>query len=258
MDVMAIDWSGRAAGDRRTIWLAHVRDGTLFKLENGQCRGEIIDDLIESKDRFDRLVIGLDFAFSLPVWFIRRRGVESVYQLWRLVGAEGEQWLSSCAWPFWGRPGRQRPDLPEHFRLTERPMERDEGIQAKSVFQIGGAGAVGTGSIRGMPFLAHLHDAGFSIWPFDEPGWPCVIEIYPRLLTGAVRKSDQQAREEYLRATHWLLPPDLLGRAVSSEDAFDAAVSALVLSDKASQLKSPSQKASDPQTALEGSIWRPS
>jgi hypothetical protein len=72
-----------------------------------------------------------------------------------------------------------------------------------------------------------------------------------------VRKSEQQAREEYLRATHWLLPPDLLGRAVSSEDAFDAAVSALVLSDKASQLKS-LQKASDPQTALEGSIWRPS
>ncbi len=149
------------------------------------------------------------------------------------------------------------PDLPEHFRLTERPMERDTGIQAKSVFQIGGAGAVGTGSIRGMPFLARLHDAGFSIWPFDEPGWPCVIEIYPRLLTGAVRKSDQQAREEYLRAAPWLLPRDLFGRAVSSEDAFDAAVSALVLSHKASQLES-LQKTSDAQTALEGSIWRPS
>ncbi len=109
MDVMAIDWSGRAAGDHRTIWRAHVRDGTLFKLENGQCRGEIIDDLIESKDRFDRLVIALDFAVSFPVWFIRWHGVESAYQLWTLVDAEGEQWLSTCEWPFWGRPGRRRP-----------------------------------------------------------------------------------------------------------------------------------------------------
>ena len=38
-------------------------------------------------------------------------------------------------------------------------------------FQIGGAGAVGTGSIRGMPHLLTLARNGFGIWPFSE-GWP--------------------------------------------------------------------------------------
>jgi len=132
---------------------------------------------------------------------------------------------------------------------------RDPGIQAKSVFQIGGAGAVGTGSIRGMPFLARLHDEGFSVWPFDRPRWPYVMEIYPRLMTGAVRKSDQRARENYLEESPWRLRPETLRLAASTEDAFDAAVSALVLSENATQFAALDQ-ASDPQTLLEGSIFR--
>ena len=56
------------------------------------------------------------------------------------------------------------------------------------MFQIGGAGAVGTGSIRGMPHLLTLADSGFTIWPFVSGGLPTVVEIYPRALTGPVNK----------------------------------------------------------------------
>jgi hypothetical protein len=49
-----------------------------------------------------------------------------------------------------------------------------------------------------MPYLSQLSDAGFSIWPFEPPGWPLVIEIYSRLLTGELVKSDPEARTEYL------------------------------------------------------------
>ncbi|MEX0750548.1 MAG: hypothetical protein WD359_07030, partial [Dehalococcoidia bacterium] len=68
-----------------------------------------------------------------------------------------------------------------------------------------GAGAVGTGSLRGMPMLHRLHAAGMHIWPYDDPGYPLVIEIYPRLLTGPVRKSSPQARARYIDT--WLAQP---------------------------------------------------
>lgn len=101
----------------------------------------------------------------------------------------------------------------------------------KSVFQIGGAGAVGTGSIRGMPHLADLRGAGFSVWPFHEVRAPVVVEIYPRLLTGEVVKSSFDARWEHLTTRCF---PEIDGplecKAASSEDAFDAAVSSVVMS----------------------------
>ena len=61
------------------------------------------------------------------------------------------------------------------------------------------------------------------------------VEIYPRALTGAVVKSDHSARHRYL--TDESLPSDLRTLAEGSEDAFDAAVSALVMSSKVDELR---------------------
>src|SRR5207249_2347049 len=97
----------------------------------------------------------------------------------------------------------------------------------KSVFQIAGAGAVGTGSLRGMPALLDLRAAGFAIWPFDPPRLPMAVEIYPRWLTGRVNKSSPIARALYLATRFGEENRALLRTAASSEDAFDAAVSAL-------------------------------
>ena len=130
------------------------------------------------------------------------------------------------------------------------------GSSPKSVFQIGGAGAVGTGSLRGMPCLGMLHAAGFSIWPFHEPTRPTVIEIYPRLLTGAVVKSSHDSRLAYLRRAFPELPRAMVDLAASSEDAFDAAVSAMVMSRHTSELEA-LERATDPQVLLEGAIWWP-
>ena len=128
------------------------------------------------------------------------------------------------------------------------------GIRPKSVFQIGGAGAVGTGSIRGMPHLAALRRGGFSVWPFDPPVPPCVVEIYPRVLTGPVVKRSLDERRQALRA--WRLPPALAASAARSEDAFDAAVSALVMWERRTDL-SRLTEAGDPEARLEGEIFFP-
>jgi hypothetical protein len=124
------------------------------------------------------------------------------------------------------------------------------------VFHVLGPGTVGTGSIRGMPYLRQLREAGFSIWPFDPPSPWKVVEIYPRLLTGPVHKSDHGQRALYLDRAPWKLNPALIGSLLGSEDAFDAAISALVMERHAPDLAALGQT-SDPVTLLEGDIWRP-
>ena len=229
--VIAVDWSGAKAGARSKIWLAEVCGGRLTRLESGRDRDELIAYLIEVASTDPDLVVGLDFAFSFPSWFAEGEGATSIKEVWDLVAKKGEDWLSNCQPPFWGKLGSTKPTDCELFRCTEKRARKRKDVNPKSVFQIGGAGAVGTGSIRGMPYLAKLAEAGFSIWPFHgaqprapsdaEPRQtPLVIEIYPRLLTGPVTKSDFCKRRAHLTAT---CLPEIGGRlacrAASSEDA---------------------------------------
>jgi len=83
-----------------------------------------------------------------------------------------------------------------------------------------------------------------------------VIEIYPRLMTGPVNKSDPGARATYLEAHYASLDPNMRRLAASAEDAFDAAVSALVMSAHADQLAA-LPPAADEQERIEGRIWAP-
>jgi hypothetical protein len=256
MDIVAVDWYGAAKGASKHIWLAHVRDGELVELRNGRSRAEVVGDLMALRDLCpDGLVVGLDFAFSFPAWFIGERSIVTADELWDTVGREGEQWLAQCHPPFWGRPGRRRPDMAQHFRRAEQDISV-RGIRPKSVFQIGGAGAVGTGSVRGMPHLSRLRAGGFSIWPFHPPSPWTVIEIYPRSLTGPVHKRNDVHRSAYLDAAKWAITAPFAQSIVGSEDALDAAFSALVMYDYRDDLATLLQ-ATDPVTLLEGDVWSP-
>jgi hypothetical protein len=137
------------------------------------------------------------------------------------------------------------------FRRTENDM-RLPGVQPKSVFQLVGAGQVGRGSLYGMQALHRLTGAGFRVWPFDPPGLPLVVEIFPRVLTGPVRKNSQSERERYLEAVP--VPPDLRRLAAASEDAFDASVSAVVMAGGVGELRALPEA---PGYEVEGMIWRP-
>jgi hypothetical protein len=256
MEVVAVDWSGAASGASRHIWLAHVVKGELVTLRNGRSRVEVVDDLVALAERCpDGLAVGLDFSFSFPAWFLHAQGCATVGDLWEMVGRDGERWLSECAPPFWGRPGCPRPQLAEHHRQAERQISVG-GISPKSVFQVGGAGAVGTGSIRGMPLLPVLRSAGFSVWPFDPPSPWTVMEIYPRLLTGPVRKSSREQRDLYLGDSPWSVRPAFARSISHSDDAFDAAISALMMDAHADDL-AVLRQSTDPVTCLEGDVWCP-
>jgi hypothetical protein len=264
MRVIAIDWSGAESGAARRIWLAEAQDGSLVRLERGRTREQVAEFLLREGRRTPSLVVGLDFAFGFPAWFAAERAVADGPALWALAEREGDAWLRGCEPPFWGRPGKRRTvhDADRAFRRTERQAPRVAGIAPKSVFQVGGAGAVGTGSVRGMPLLARLHEAGWRVWPFTEGSCPVgaaaptAIEIYPRLLTGAVNKSSFSQRAEYLRHRFPRLAAEPGVVASSSEDAFDAAVSALVMAEHVEALAALTC-ARDAIERIEGAIWWP-
>jgi hypothetical protein len=76
--ILAIDWSGDANARRAAnrIYLAEVWNGRARPPENGRTRQQVVNYLIESAAaaRGD-LVVGIDFAFSMPGWYMNQRGL---------------------------------------------------------------------------------------------------------------------------------------------------------------------------------------
>jgi hypothetical protein len=260
--IIAIDWSGARVQReaRKKIYRAKFVDGHVHALSNGLDREETADFLVDLARRQPDLVVALDFAFSLPAWFLEEKGCATAPDLWALADREAEGWLKDCHAPFWGRPGHKKKDAirGEEYRRTDREpyCPTVTGIGAKSEFQIGGSGSVGTGSLRGLPVLHRLRREGFAIWPFDRPALPLVVEIYPRVLTGPVNKSRQDQRRAYLDSELPQLPSRIAEKASASDDAFDALVSAIVMArHQGDLLRLPT--VAHPEILKEGIIWYP-
>src|ERR1051325_4076697 len=89
MRAIAVDWSGATHSARSHIWLAEAISPTeLVRLESGRDRDELYSHLQSLPS--DGLVIGLDFAFSFPGWFVQSLGLQSAIELWRHVLGHGE------------------------------------------------------------------------------------------------------------------------------------------------------------------------
>jgi hypothetical protein len=255
--VIAIDWSGAKTGAEKKIWRADVVDGEIVHLANGVNAAELARQLISLAEREPRIAIGFDFSFSMPAWFLHLEGIASAPELWsRVADGLGERWLARQPHPFWGRAGSRMPRECELYRHADRGLHRDTGFLCKSVFQIAGAGAPGTGSLRGMPVLHRLRASGFSIWPYDKPGWPLVFEIYPRVFTGRVRKADADARLAMIREHYPGMRPEHRDAISASDDAFDAAVSALEMWRHREAIER-LPAVDDPLSRIEGAIWYP-
>jgi hypothetical protein len=291
--VVAVDWSGdrSVAGQKRKIWAgvwtaghAGGAYGGRVTLESDRTRDELTEWLIALARDTPRLVVGVDFCFSYPEWFVRELGAATAPEFWAIAAARGEDWLGrECADArFWGRAGggRDGKKPPEFCAENAHRMFREadlackvqgrildpsdaakvKGIAPKSPFQIGGAGAVGTGTLRGIPQLLRLRRGGFSVWPFDVPRLPVVLEIYPRLMTGAVNKGSLEDRKAYLSRKRRIDPAyralaaAVVRKARESEDAFDALVSAMAMAKQRASFLTLKQ-AADPCTLMEGAVW---
>jgi hypothetical protein len=306
--IVAIDWSGRvdAAGQRRHIWAGVWTAGAGVALVAGRTRDEVAEWLIAMAAETPRMVVGIDCCFSFPAWFLTEHRCATVFEFWEKVAAgQGERWLArECEEVarderFWGKP-HKRPEqfCGEGYRRMMRGTDWEnkvaqrleggdaaraakmKGITPKSPFQIGGSGSVGTGSLRAMPFLLRLREAGFRTWPFESAALmgksrspagmttrkasakPLVVEMYTRLMTGPVAKSNAAARKKYLAARkkddalYAEISRAVMKKADGSEDAFDALVSAMEMVRHRADF--PRLRATkDAELRLEGITWRP-
>jgi hypothetical protein len=301
--LVAVDWSGdKGPGQRRKIWAGvwtHTPPGKVAGkvgggsviLENGRGREELTDWLIEMASETPRMVVSLDCCFSYPAWFLAEHGCSTVFDFWRHVAAgHGERWLGTeCPEAdrdprFWGKPHKRPPVFcGEGYRTMMRRTDWEnkieqgleggdadraakmKGITPKSPFQIGGSGSVGTGSLRAMPWLLRLHAGGFRVWPFEDAASdkPLLVEMYTRLLTGAVKKSNDAARRMYLGSRRRAEPElyggltrSVMAKAHGSEDAFDALVCCLEMVRYQGEFAG-LRATQDPELRLEGITWRP-
>lgn len=261
MRAIAVDWSGRKTGARQAIRIAEARDGELVRVEGGRDREEAIAHLIEEAGRDPELIAGFDFSFSLPGWFVETVGATDGPGLWLAAERHGEQWLDACDPPFWGRPGCRKPaDDPARPQLRRTDIETAAlaapgGLMPRSPFQVSGAGSVGASTVRGLPHLLRLREAGFRIWPWDDAEPPVAIEIWTRVAIGPTVKSDPDARRQAAEAAAGI-PDRLLRDVCETEDAFDAALSAIWLSENADHLAG-TPRTGDSDYVAEGCTWVP-
>jgi hypothetical protein len=291
--LVAVDWSGdKGPGQRKKIWAGVWTAATgRYKLENGRSREELAAWLIEIARETPRMVVSIDCCFSYPAWFLAEHGCATVFDFWSHVAAgHGERWLgTTCAeherdLRFWGRP-HKRPEVfcgagyPSMMRRTDWENKIEQGLEGgdaeraakmrgitpKSPFQIGGSGSVGTGSLRAMPWLLHLRESGFRVWPFEDARLdekPLLVEMYTRLLTGAVKKSNAAARKAYLRerrktdALYAGIGRGVIAKAEGSEDGFDALVCCVEMVRWQAEF-SGLRATRDETLLLEGITWRP-
>lgn len=217
--VMVVDWSGRATRSPRreskdAIWIGLCESGSEIQVYV-RSRTEAEAFVAARLGEGGRQLVGFDFPMGYPSGLAYRlTGKDSARALhgWlaerivdapdnannRFEVAEAINRQLGGSGPFWGCPkARPRGNLSplklvdyRALGLAEKRRVEVENPPAKSVWQLLGAGSVGSQALLGIPVVHRLALAsGASIWPFEPPGPLTLAEVYPSLLAGAVSSS---------------------------------------------------------------------
>lgn len=214
--IAILDWS--AANQPRlgkdSIWLGLAGQPPENLPTRAAAADRLAELVAETLARGQRLLIGADFAFGYPAGFAKAlTGQPGALAVWdwleaRLtddvnnrsnrfeVAARANAALPGLG-PFWFNPTRiPLPDLPHKGRDRHGHGWPDHRLcdgaakGAQSVWKLGGAGAVGSQSLTGLPRLnqlRHRFPGAVSVWPFEAPTTPVVLaEVFPSLLAPAV------------------------------------------------------------------------
>ena len=225
-----VDWnSGNDTGPkprRDAIWAGAVIGGAAREPVYLRNRIVALDWLVETIDgelrAGRRLLIGFDFPFGYPAGFAERIvGSPSPLKLWdyfaeRLIDTPKQNNRFDLAGdlnrkfdgvgPFWfnalkrdiDRLPRKGSDRREHG-MTERRAAEEGQPGAFTVWQMGGAGAVGGQAMTGMAALSILRarfGGRIAVWPFEPLDAPvALVEVWPGLIDPAVRACADPIRD---------------------------------------------------------------
>jgi len=107
------------------------------------------------------VVVGLDFAFSFPAWYVRERGWTAVREVWSAIADEGELLLDEERDPFWGRSSGQGVPEERRLRATERETGEAAGFRPSPCSRSAVPGRWARDSDLGVPDTAKR-----AIWVF--------------------------------------------------------------------------------------------
>ncbi|MCY4179436.1 MAG: molybdopterin-binding protein, partial [Litoreibacter sp.] len=176
--------------------------------------------IADELERGHGLCIGFDFAFGYPRGFAEAlTGKSDPLALWdwfeaRVEDAPKQNNRAELAGqinamfegigPFWGNPSPKLdvPDLPRKglartcSTFAERRVVETRAKGSFPVWQLAGAGAVGSQVIMGLPVLARLRQrftGRVSVWPFEPLDTPvALVEVWPSLIAGAVAEGQYE------------------------------------------------------------------
>lgn len=205
--IVVVDWSANARPKRGadSIWVCTLdtRQGT-HEVVNHPTRRAARDALVaQLAATRGRVLVGADFPFGYPAGFATRAGLPPELRRWEGVWTHlsaniaddernrNNRWAVArglnrrLGTPhFWGAPPSQAgPDLPSRkptgseprrlpeFRHVER-RQRADRTYPFSVWQLLGAGSVGSQTLTGIPVLQHLRTHPVlahrvRVWPFE-------------------------------------------------------------------------------------------
>jgi hypothetical protein len=215
--VIVVDWSGRATRSPKTeskdaIWIGVCEDGRETQAYH-RSRAEAEASLSALLGDGGRQLVGLDFPMGYPAGLAGRlTGGKSARGLHAWIAAQIKDGPDNAnnrfdvaadinrvlggAGPFWGCPkARPRAHLSPlkavdfaALGLAEKRQVEQDNPPAKSVWQLLGAGSVGSQALLGIPVVHRLATTfGAAVWPFDPPADLTLAEVYPSLLAHAVK-----------------------------------------------------------------------
>lgn len=299
---LMVDWSGgndRGATPKKdAIWVCAARDGTADEpiyMRNRQVAEDWIMAFLKAEKAAGRRVFaGFDFAFGYPAGFGHALiGSDDPFALWDWItdriedspgannrfdvaGAINAQFAGIG--PFWGnglsrdidhlpRKGLDRRD----HGLREKRAAEEQAKGAFAVWQLSGAGAVGSQVLMGLPTLSRVRNAflpDIAVWPFEPLDKPiAIVEIWPSLIAKAVAATQPAGRIKdahqvlLLAQTLSALPTDQLAKMLDVEPTPEGSILGLgheaLLAEAASKQLTPPPLRNDCFAMPQGAHWTP-
>lgn len=200
--IVIVDWSANASPKRGadSIWICELdaRTGTEVT-RNPPTRWAARDLVVDALRPPGRTLLGVDFPLGYPAGFARAVGLGTPQwaAVWTHLGEaviddernRNNRWDVAREWNrrlgaphFWGAPRahsdewlmstmpRTGQTLPP-YRACEARL-REQGLRPFTVWQLLGAGSVGSQAITGIPVLQHLRRhrdlaQRTRVWPFE-------------------------------------------------------------------------------------------
>lgn len=251
-----VDWSaGNDRGPRPiedAIWIGAILGGVEQEpayQRNRQVAEAYLADLIEQEIVAGRrLLMGFDFPFGYPAGFAEKvAGSADPLALWDWFASNLDDTpnannrfdlagrlnaLFDGTGPFWFNGLRR--DIPNLPRLgTDRqghgmPERRrvEEGARGTfTLWQMGGAGAVGGQAMTGVAALSRLRSKfadSVAVWPFEPLDRPITfVEVWPSLISAQIRAKlgevKDAAQVRTLAHAVWRLPQSVLEEMLKVE-----------------------------------------